>query len=173
MEENDNTWTVVNRRRRTNSYGDLKAELESLELPSKIPEPCWFYNNGGCRNKDGTDKVSDECKYIHMYSDGVKRPPHLNSKKPCDRFNLEGDCRWYDSCKYSHRNLTPEEWIRHYPGIPYTLKTHTQKRVEIENKLMNLSGRIQILEFKQDGIYNDVKQLESYVRQLINKIQTP
>ena len=125
----------------------------------KISEPCWFYNNGGCKHKDGTEKTANECKYIHTYSENVKRPPHLNTKKPCDKFNLEGDCKWYDNCKYSHRNLTSEEWSRYYPGIPFTLKTNIQKRQQLEAKVFDIENRVKILEFKQEGISKDVQQI--------------
>lgn len=163
----DNPWTLVSRRKYKEYYNEEDNE-------ERITEPCWFYNNGGCRHKDGTEKPASECKYLHIYSENVKRPPHLNAKKPCDKYNLEGDCRWYDNCKYSHKNLTPEEWERFYPDIPYTLKNNVQKRIQIENKINDLESRIKILEFKQDGISKDVQQigktLQNCIRQL-NKIK--
>ena len=136
---------------------------------NKISEPCWFYNNGGCRHKDGTEKTAEECKYLHLYSDNVKRPPHLNTRKPCDKYNLEGECKWHDNCKYSHRNLTPEEWSRFYPGIPYTLKTNVQKRLQIESKISDLEGKMRVIEFKQDGISKDVQQIGQTLQQLLRR----
>jgi hypothetical protein len=132
----------------------------------KIIEPCWFYNNGGCRHKDGSNKRAEECKYLHLYSDNVRRPPHLCTKKPCDKYNLEGECRWNDNCKYSHRNLTPEEWSKFYPGIPYTLRTNIQKRVQIEQNIGSVESRLNILEFKQDGISRDLQEIGRIVRRL-------
>ena len=139
---------------------------------SKISEPCWFYNNGGCKNRDGTEKTSEECKYLHLLCENVKRPPHLSTRKPCDKYNLEGECKWHDNCKYSHRNLTPDEWSRFYPGMPYTLKTNVQKRLEIESKLLDIEGRMRIIEFKQDGISKDVQKIGQTLHQLVRKLGT-
>lgn len=150
----DNVWTVVNRNKKK-WYSE------------KISEPCWFYNNGGCRHKDGSEKNATECKYIHCSSDNVKRPPHLAVKKPCDKFNLEGECKWYESCKYSHRSLTPEEWSRYYPGIPYTLKTNIEKRLELENKIQSLEKQLYIMEFKNAGMNKDLQQLKNLVKSVI------
>ncbi len=141
----------------------------NFERSDKISEPCWFYNNGGCRHKDGTEKTAEECKYLHLYSENVKRPPHLSTRKPCDKYNLEGECKWHDNCKYSHRNLTPEEWSRFYPGIPYTLKTNVQKRLQIENKISDLEGKMRVIEFKQDGISKDVQQIGQTLQQLLRR----
>ncbi len=182
----DNTWTVVgNRKRRPpiRTMDDRQAlpyarstytqhPNDNMERIDKISEPCWFYNNGGCRHKDGTEKTAEECKYLHLYSENVQRPPHLSTRKPCDKFNLEGECKWHDNCKYSHRNLTPEEWSRFYPGIPYTLKTNIQKRLEIESNIQDLEGRMRVMEFKQDGISKDVQQFGHNLQQCFRKIQT-
>lgn len=128
----DATWVqVVNKRRK-----------------AKIHEPCWFFNNGGCRHKDGTSKDEKECKYLHVYSTNVKRPPHLNSPKPCDKFNLEGYCRWRDHCKYSHRILTEEEWSEFYPEIPYFFRGVIQRRQFLESKIEELESRLSITEYK-------------------------
>jgi len=163
MGDNDNTWTLVGKKKKRpiSHPNEEPTQPTRPETPDvdKIDEPCWFYNNGGCRHKDGTEKTAEQCKYLHLYSENVKRPPHLNTKKPCDKFNLEGECKWHDNCKYSHRNLIPEEWSRFYPGIPYTLKTNVQKRLLIENRLADLEGRMRIMEFKQDGISKDVQQI--------------
>lgn len=155
--------------------GNNNAELlnNTFERSNdKISEPCWFYNNGGCRHKDGTEKTAEECKYMHLYSENVKRPPHLSTKKPCDKYNLEGECKWHDNCKYSHRNLTPDEWSRFYPGIPYTLKTNVQKRLLIENRLADLEGKMRVIEFKQDGISRDVQQIGQTLHQLLRHLET-
>lgn len=175
--KNDNAWTVVGskKKRPTPKVNEEPVVNNTPKLPTpteredKIPEPCWFYNNGGCRHKDGTEKTAVECKYLHVYSDHVKRPPHLSTRKPCDKFNLEGECRWHDNCKYSHRNLTPEEWSKFYPGIPYTLKTNLQKRIQIEKQLQELIGRMQIMEFKQDGMSKDVQKIGQTLHELVRK----
>ena len=126
----------------------------------KIMEPCWFYNNGGCRHKDGKPKNENECKYLHVLNDNTKKPVHLEKKKPCDKYNLEGDCKWYENCKYSHQDLTPREWSQYYPDIPYSLHLNIYKRLAIENKIKDIESRISILEYKQSGIIKDLKQLE-------------
>lgn len=189
----DTDWTVVASKRRRIPVLQERDELpiyvqeivHNEQLPDKvepihendidydaekIAEPCWFYNNGGCRHKDGTEKSAVDCKYLHLYSDHVKRPPHLSTKKPCDKFNLEGECKWFDNCKYSHRNLTPDEWSRFYPGIPYTLKTNVQKRLQIESKLNDLEGKIRVMEFKQDGISRDVQNIGQALQQLLHRL---
>lgn len=157
-EDNTNWITVENKKKKNNDIEKqtLISEVKDDSLNGKIIEPCWFYNNGGCKNKDGTEKTSKECKYLHIYSENVKRPPHLCIKKPCDKFNLEGECKWQDNCKYSHRNLTSEEWGKLYPEIPYTLKNNIQKRQNLENRIYDLECRIKILEFKQEGLSRDI-----------------
>ena len=160
-------WTIVTKRKKI-GIGDGRDRSppprpESYdETPvdeGKIPEPCWFYNNGGCRHKDGTEKGADICKYKHIYSTEVRRPPHLCTKKPCDKFNLEGDCKWHDNCKYSHRNLTPEEWSRFYPGIPYTLRTNIERRIQMERQMAEMESHLGILKFKQDGLIKEIQRI--------------
>ena len=163
-------WTLVSRRRKPPPPPPpplVPAPVHTSDPDLiKIKEPCWFYNNGGCRNKDGSEKSADECKYLHNYSDNVKRPPHLCTKKPCDKYNLEGECKWHDNCKYSHRNLTVDEWSRFYPGIPYTLKTNIERRVQIETKLQDIESRLGIIEFKQEGLIKDVVQMSKTLHEL-------
>lgn len=147
----ENAWTLVTGKRRKQYYEPEKEILPDKNPPKpsdKISEPCWFFNTGGCRHKDGTEKGAHECKYLHIISSSVKRPPHLNNRKPCDKFNLEGICYWNNNCKYSHRNLTAEEWSKYYPGIPHTLKNNINKRNILEAKLGELESRIKILEYK-------------------------
>lgn len=133
----------------------------------KINMPCWFFNNGGCRHKDGRLKSEKDCKYLHVYSNHIIRPPHLISGKPCDKFNLEGYCRWKDHCKYSHRLLTEEEWNVFYPTIPYALRFHIHRRQYLENKIDELQNKINILEFKlnsMDELYeNKLLELENKI----------
>lgn len=133
----------------------------------KISEPCWFFNNGGCRHKDGSNKTADECKYLHVSSENVKRPPHLSSCKPCDKYNLEGECKWFDNCKYSHRVLTNEEWNVNYPTIPFTLRSNVQKRLLLENRMYGLEGRIKVLEYKQEGMSRDLQNIGRNLQQLL------
>lgn len=128
-------------------------------VTEKIQQPCWFYNHGGCKHKDGTEKTADECKYLHILHKDIQRPPHLSTRKPCDKYNLEGECKWYDDCKYSHRNLSPEEWSIYYPDIPYTLKTNIAKRIRMENTISELEQRIIILEYKNCGMSKDLQNL--------------
>lgn len=154
-------WTLVNNKKK-----------KAPEPEDKIAEPCWFFNNGGCRRKDGSKKTSDECKYQHVYCDKARRPPHLNARKPCDKYNFEGECKWYDNCKYSHRNLTPDEWFRYYPGIPYTLKLNLQKRLLIEARIADIEGRIRVLEFKQEGITRDLQSIKQCQEGITRDLQS-
>ncbi len=133
--------TTTNSTINTNSTSTIPPQ-------QKIKEPCWFFNTGGCKNRDGTDKPESECKYIHVYSNNIKRPPHLSPVRPCDKHNIEGYCRWGDYCKYSHRNLSQEEWGQFYPNVPFILKSNNQKRQLLEVKIGELESRINILEYK-------------------------
>lgn len=128
----------------------------------KINQPCWFFNTGGCKNKNGTDKKEEDCRYLHIISPSVTKPIHINPSKPCDKHNLEGFCKFGEYCKYSHRNLTQEEWSNFYSNIPYNLKTNNQKRQMLELKLREMDSRINILEYKlksMDEHYEDRMQL--------------
>jgi hypothetical protein len=176
MEDND--WSIVGSRKKRGQLsepplvqGPPGFSQYDLNPDTKISEPCWFYNNGGCRNKDGTEKLADDCKYLHCRADNVQRPAHLCNRRPCDKYNLEGECKWSENCKYSHRNLSPEEWSRYYPGIPYTLRTNVQKRLEIEDKLQKLEAQLKIMEFKQDGISKDVQQIGQRLHNCIRQLQ--
>ena len=159
----DNRWTVVTNKKRI---------MEAWSSPSeKILEPCWFYNNGGCRNKDGTIKPDNECKYLHIYSEKAKKPVHVNMNKPCDKYNLEGECKWFNECKYSHRDLTSEEWSKYYPGVPFTIKTNMQKRVQFEQRMTELENNIETIHCKQDGISRDVQILGQQLKQLLRTLK--
>lgn len=138
----------------------------------KISEPCWFFNNGGCRHKDGSEKNANECKYLHIYSENVKRPPHLSTKKPCDKFNLEGECNWGDNCKYSHRTLTTDEWEKYYPEVPFTLKTSFihQKQV-LETTISDIEEHIKVMEFKQDGMSTDIQYIGQGLQKCLRTLQ--
>ena len=152
--ENERSWVEVVRKKKN----------------SKINEPCWFYNNGGCYHKNGTIKDSSECKYLHVFSNSVKRPPHLSSSKPCDKFNLEGDCKWNDQCKYSHRNLNEEEWNKYYPSVPYTLKQNIHKRQLLELRIQDLENKFKILEFKLNSIDQTLDSRLSNIQDILNYI---
>lgn len=149
------------------------GEEQYQENPEKITEPCWFFNNGGCKHKDGSQKTGDECKYLHIYSENVKRPPHLSTKKPCDKYNLEGECTWGDNCKYSHRSLTTDEWSKYYPTIPFSLKTnlHLQKKI-LETKVNDIEERIKVMEFKQDGMSKEIQYIMQGVQKCIKNLQS-
>jgi len=129
----------------------------------KINEPCWFFNNGGCKNRDGTDKPETDCKYLHIISPYAKKPPLVinNVPRPCDKHNIEGYCKWGDYCKYSHRNLSQEEWVTLYPNLPFVLKTNNQKRQLLEVKIDELESRINILEYK-------LKSMDDYYEKTIS-----
>lgn len=172
-------WTLVGRKKKiTHSTENNQCTFDEVHQPyiyqkysNKITDPCWFYNNGGCRHKDGSEKIADECKYLHIYSENVERPPHLNTRRPCDKYNLEGECKWHNNCKYSHRNLSPDEWSKFYPSVPYTLRTNLQKRVQIENNVNSIDGRMNIVEFKQDGMSRDVQQIGQTLQDVVRQLQ--
>jgi len=130
----------------------------------KINLPCWFFNNGGCRHKDGSLKAEKDCKYLHVYSNNVQRPPHLINGRPCDKYNLEGNCRWNDQCKYSHRALTEDEWIQFYPNIPYVLRYHIHRQKYLETIIEELQSKINILEFK-------LNEMDNYFEEKINQLE--
>ncbi len=129
------------------------------EPEEKINEPCWFYNTIGCKNKDGSEKSDKECKYLHIKSTNVKRPTHLIIKRPCDKYNLEGSCKWGECCKYSHKPLEEEDWSKYYPNIPFSVRINIQKRQVVENRLMELESRIKILEYK-------IKCMDEYIENI-------
>jgi hypothetical protein len=146
---------------------------------------CWYFNNGGCKNSDGTLKKESECNYIHEYNTPSESPSiedDCNSNeltnghnytalkrnfsnsnilqgtlKPCDRYNLEGFCKWIEYCKYSHRVLSEDEWKQYYPDIPYNLLLNSQKRQVLENMLSDMDCRIKILEYKLECIDSKLK----------------
>ena len=150
--ETTEEWTFVTK----------KKPIISDFLIQKIHEPCWFFNNGGCKNPDGTKKFEVDCKYQHILSENAKRPTHLYTMKPCDKHNLEGYCKWDGYCKYSHRDLTQEEWGYYYPNIPYMLKTNNQKRQITQIKIYELESRIKILEYK-------FKRMDEYYEERFNR----
>ena len=139
------------------------------ELINKIQEPCWFYNNGKCRHKNGVEKTDEECKYLHVYTENIKRPIHLCINKPCDKYHMEGECLWTDNCKYSHKPLTQEEWYKYYPTIPFGVSSNVTKRLKLEEQVHEIDERIKILEYKQKGISNDIKQLETTLQQFMKE----
>lgn len=156
--EFDSQWTLVNNIRKKRTKQSDTESCEENNITEKISEPCWFYNNGGCRHKDSTEKSAAECKYLHIYSENVKRPPHLGHKKPCDKFNLEGDCKWNENCKYSHRILTMEEWNLHYPNIPFNMKPALPQK-DLNAKMFDVDNRIKILEYKQKYMSEEIQTI--------------
>ena len=131
---------------------DEWVKVINKKRQQKIQSPCWFYNNGGCRHKNGTEKTENECKYLHIYANNVQRPSHLTSQKPCDKMNLEGVCKWKEQCKYSHRILNEEEWKEYYSDIPYIFRFHIQRRQYLEAKVQELESKINILEYKLNSM---------------------
>jgi hypothetical protein len=54
----NNEWKIVHKKNCNNKL---------FKNSNKILEPCWYYNNGGCKNTDGSIKKDNECKYLHIY----------------------------------------------------------------------------------------------------------
>jgi hypothetical protein len=168
--DEDSSWkTVVRKGIGTSSSGP--ATINILKKDDKINQPCWFYNMGGCKNKDGTEKKEDECRYLHIISPTITRPQHINPSRPCDKFNLEGFCKFGDYCKYSHKNLTPEEWEIYYKDISYTLKINNQKRQFVELRIKEMESKINILEYKLKSMDEHYEQRVKILQEQIERIQ--
>lgn len=83
-------------------------------------QPCFFFNTGGCFNKDGTVKTN--CKYKHVIVDyPIERPQH--TKPPCKYFHLHKHCK-NESCTFGHVELNQYNWekyfARKWPGKGYS-----------------------------------------------------
>jgi hypothetical protein len=70
-------------------------------------KPCWFYNNGGCKKED--------CVFSHVYISGHVPPDPENI--PCWFFHIVGHCKFREGCTYNHKELSPKEWKRYFPGV--------------------------------------------------------
>jgi hypothetical protein len=96
--------------------------------------------------------------------------------KPCDKFNLEGYCRWGDRCKYSHKDLTQQEWEIFYPSIPFSIKLSNYDKRIYDSKYRELESKVKVLEYKMkcmDTHYeNKIGQLELELN-LIKKAKIP
>jgi hypothetical protein len=161
----DDSWQMVVKR----GIGGNSSHSLLTRKDDKINQPCWFYNTGGCKNKDGSEKKEEECRYLHIISPTITRPQHINPSRPCDKFNLEGFCKFGDYCKYSHRNLSPDEWEVFYKDIPYSLKINNQKRQFLELKLKEMDSRINILEYKQKSMDEHHEQQLKSIYKMFNK----
>lgn len=161
-EKEPTSWTTVVGKKKLENNSNPESNLifpPGLNIENlKIKSPCWYFNTGGCRNKDGTPKSEENCKYLHVYSPHIQRPHHIAPNKPCDKYNLEGYCKWGDYCKYLHKSLTQEEWETFYPNIPYALKINNQKRQMLDIKISELESKINILEYK-------IKSMDEYYEQ--------
>lgn len=83
----------------------------------KINKPCYFYNTGGCFNKDGSIKDDCDCKYNHIYIDKpLDKPQHL--RPPCKFYHLNKKC-YNIYCSFGHIPLLLHKWYKSYPNIPY------------------------------------------------------
>ena len=170
----EDSWkTVVGKIKRgvsvtANTVSDKEHEPEKIE---KISQPCWFYNTGGCKNKDGTEKKEEDCRYLHILSPSITRPQHINPSRPCDKFNLEGFCKFGDYCKYSHRNLSSEEWELYYNDVPYSLKISNQKRQYLELKLNEMDSKINILEYKIKSMDENYEQKMKLLYSMIERMK--
>lgn len=160
MEENSNSesWSIVTKKGKQ-------------DLIQKINQPCWFFNTGGCKNKDGSDKQESECKYLHILTPTIVRPSHINPTKPCDKYNLEGYCKFGDYCKYSHRNLTQQEWNDTYPNIPFGLRLNNQKREYLEIKIRDVESRLNILEYKLKSMDEHYEKNFKHIYNMLQDLQ--
>jgi len=131
---------------------------KKIDKKLKINEPCWFYNTTGCKNKDGSDKCDDECKYLHIRVANVKKPVHIN-QKPCNKYNVDGFCKWNTKCLYSHRDLETAEWISQFPNVPHIVKAS----ISIHKVVSELADKVKMLETP------DISHLKDRVKLLENE----
>ena len=145
VDYDESEWTYVSRR------GKKTQDVYRTQ------EPCWFFNNGGCKHKDGSEKHDNECVYRHVYSNETTCPIQILSKRPCDKYNLEGKCSWGEQCKYSHRLLQEQEWTIYYPMIPYAYKHLLVRQPEMEKNIQEIYSLLKIIEFKLKRSFNDTE----------------
>lgn len=94
------------------------------------------------------------------YQNNFRRPCY----KPCDKFNLEGYCRWGDRCKYSHKDLSQQEWELFYPTIPFSIKISNHDKRVYDSKYRELEGKLKVLEYK-------MKCMDTHYENKINQIE--
>jgi len=123
---------------------------------NKIKEPCWFYNTTGCKNKDGSEKSDSDCKYMHVHVANVKKPLHIN-QKPCSKYNIDGFCKWKDSCLYSHKDLDMNEWSSQFPNIPHIVKAS----IGIHKVVADLEASLEKQNTEINSLKNQARQLEN------------
>ena len=86
--------------------------------------PCFFYNTGGCYNKDGSVKTQDQCKYQHILVDyPMEKGQHL--KAPCKYYHLRGFCK-NPYCLFGHLELSNEKWGWYFPQHAYPGKNYSK-----------------------------------------------
>jgi len=134
-------------------------QFDDHNLDNRINEPCWFYNNGGCRFKNGMPKSQSDCKYLHVYRRNVMRPLHLKSSKPCIKYNLYGKCSWGDNCKYSHKKLDEVEDCVHFARKIVTPP-------DVSSRSNTITEHLHILEYKQQHIIDDITKLKTNIEKL-------
>ena len=81
--------------------------------------PCWFYNNGGCKN--------EKCSFSHIIVNNLRKP--IQIQKPC---KYQNECI-NQNCQFDHFELTENEWKYHfigirYPGVGYYKSEKNQKQ---------------------------------------------
>lgn len=96
----------------------------------------------------------------NTYQNNYRRPCY----KPCDKFNLEGYCRWGDRCKYSHKDLTQQEWEMFYPTVPFSIKISNHDKRIYDSKYRELEGRLKVLEYK-------MKCMDTHYETKINQLE--
>ncbi len=117
------------------SHCKFAHSTEELHKP-----PCWFFNNGGCRN--------ETCKFSHIVVNGLRKP--LQIQRPC---RYQNQCT-NQECVFDHFELTEIEWKYHfigirYPGVGYyTQKPEKKLQVKVSFQTSN----------NDDYTFGDVKQ---------------
>lgn len=104
----------------------------SNSILSVLPEPCFFYNMGGCYHPDGRPKSAKDCNFLHIETDyPIEKPQHL--KIPCVYYHLQKNCT-NDYCKYGHCELSENRWKRafgdDFPGEHYSLDCTWSRNVD-------------------------------------------
>jgi hypothetical protein len=87
-----------------------------------MPEPCFFFNTGGCFHYNGSIKKPSECPFDHIKVDHPLEKPQ-QYRPPCKYYHLRGFCS-NSECIFGHVEIASYKWNRYfnidYPGYGYT-----------------------------------------------------
>lgn len=155
------------------TFAHGKEELKIVKKDS----PCWFFNNGGCKNS------AEDCNYKHEVK-VIRKPLHL--QQPCKYYHLftTGECKDKE-CVYDHTyELYKEEWEYHfleypYPGINYlkiSLKSNSHfpilKEIKVIKPLLNnWNKKIKAVPRSEKKSWADMVEEEEETEKLKNNVK--